>query len=140
MKKIYLGLLAVFCISMAIWAYAGNYSFDAISTTPTQIKFEKTVIDMGKFEQGKPKEVSFQFANTGEYPLLIQHVETSCGCTQPNWPKHPIKPGNNAEIKVTYDAKYPGHFSKTITVFCNTEKGMIQLKIKGEVEFSENNK
>ncbi len=139
MKKIYLGLIAVFCISIAIWAYAGDYSVGTISTQLTQIKFDKTEIDMGKFEQGKPKEVSFQFANTGEYPLLIQHIETTCGCTQPKWPKHPIKPGNNAEIEISYDAKYPGRFVKTITVFCNTEKGMINLKIKGEVKLSVKN-
>ena len=140
MKKIYLGLLAVLCISMAIWAYAGDYSLDAINANPTQIEFDKTEIDMGQLEEGTPKTVSFLCKNTGKHPLLIQHVETSCGCTQPQWPKHPIKPNDSAEIKVSYDAKYPGRFLKTITVFCNTQKGMIKLKIKGEVKLSDSDK
>ncbi|MDE5417938.1 DUF1573 domain-containing protein [Labilibaculum sp. DW002] len=140
MKKIYLVPIAVLSLLFLVWAFVGDYSFVTINTTPTQIEFDKTEIDMGKLEQGKPNEVSFQFVNTGEYPLLIKYVETSCGCTKPEWPKHPINPGNSEEIKVTYDAKYPGRFFKTITVFCNSKEGMITLKIKGEVKLSENSK
>jgi hypothetical protein len=140
MKKIYLGLLAVLCFSMAIWAYAGDYSLDAINASPTQIKFDKTEIDLGKLKYAKSKTLSFNCENIGEYPLLIRHIETACGCTQAQWPKHPIKPNESAEIKISYDAKHPGRFLKTISVFCNTEKGMVKLKIKGEVKLSKKDK
>ncbi|PKQ66544.1 hypothetical protein BZG01_10855 [Labilibaculum manganireducens] len=126
----------MFCV----WFFAEDYSVCPISTQVTQIKFDIMEIDMGQLEQGKPKTVSFQYKNIGEHPLLIQHVETSCGCTQPEWTKQPIKPGDSAEIKVSYDAKYSGRFFKTITVFCNTLNGMNELKIKGEVKLSVNNK
>lgn len=107
-----------------------NYETDSKFT---QILFEKTEIDMGTLQQGKPQTVAFKFTNTGEYPLFIKHVETSCGCTEPEWPKKPVKPGRTAEVKVTYDAEHPGRFIKQIKVFCNTEKGVVELRIFGEV-------
>ncbi|HOY71753.1 MAG TPA: DUF1573 domain-containing protein, partial [Tenuifilaceae bacterium] len=56
----------------------------------------------------------FQFSNTGSTPLIIQRVETSCGCTTPDWPKEPIAPGKNGRIKVGYNPSgRPGAFSKT---------------------------
>ncbi|PCH68235.1 MAG: hypothetical protein COC06_09895 [Bacteroidales bacterium] len=44
-----------------------------------------------------------------------------------------------AEIKISYDVKYPGRFYKTIKVFSNTQRGIFVLKIKGEVKLSEGN-
>lgn len=76
----------------------------------------------------------FQFSNTGSTPLIIQRVETSCGCTTPDWPKEPIAPGKNGRIKVGYNPSgRPGAFSKTITVYSNAETPTVILQIKGEV-------
>ena len=140
MKKIVIVIISMLSLLILAWPFVGDYSVEAINPQPTKIEFGKTEIDMGKLQQGKPKEVSFQLKNTGDFPLLIQHVETSCGCTQVQWPKNPIKPGNKAEVKLSYDAKKTGQFSKTITVFCNTEKSIHKLKIKGEVQISANSK
>jgi len=116
--------------------FLDDYTFSR--TLPTKIEFKQSEIDMGKLKQGQPQTVKFVFQNTGENPLIMQQVETSCGCTEPVWPKYPIKPGNIGEIKVTYDAKYPGRFVKSITVFCNTEKGMEKLVVKGMVQGMQN--
>jgi hypothetical protein len=48
----------------------------------------------------------------------------------PRLPSHPVKQG---EIKVTYDAKEPGRFTKTVTVYHNGENGMDVLEIRGTV-------
>ena len=103
------------------------------SALPTTVSVEQTEIEMGTLQQGKPQTATFKILNTGKNPLFIKHVESSCGCTVPKWTKKPIKPGNTAEVKVTYDAEYPGRFIKQIKVFCNTERGFIELRIKGEV-------
>ncbi|WP_394368018.1 DUF1573 domain-containing protein [Flavobacterium undicola] len=72
-------------------------------------------------------------------PLLIKDVNTSCGCTVPEWYKGIIKPNKNGEIKIVYDAKYPGRFNKTITVFYNGKDSPINLTIKGEVPYPKKN-
>jgi hypothetical protein len=103
----------------------------------TQVHVENKSINTGKLKQNVPKVVVFKFENSGANSLLIQNVETSCGCTVPEWTKKPIKPGKSGEIKVTYDAKYPGNFHKTITVFANVENSPLQLSISGEVAYDE---
>ena len=101
----------------------------------TQVIVEIVHINMNTLQHNIPKDTTFTITNVGEYPLIIQNVETSCGCTTPSWTRKPIKPGKKGEIKVIYDAKYPGRFHKTITVFSNVDEGSIKLSISGEVEF-----
>lgn len=131
-----LSVLVVGILSIG-WGYMESFTVDMTTSQTTQIHFSQSEINMGHLERGKPKTVSFQFKNTGENPLMIHNVEASCGCTKPQWPRQPITPGQSGEIKVTYDAKYPGRFMKSVKVFCNSEKGMVELLVKGEVAFDE---
>ena len=123
-----------------VWAIADALAlnYHSLLDTRTQVQFNQTEIDIGKLKQGQPETVKFELKNTGVNPLIIQQVETSCGCTKLEWTKHPIKPNQFGEIKVTYDAKYPGRFVKGIMVFRNTEKAMEKLVVKGEVEEEKN--
>ncbi|MDR1745677.1 MAG: DUF1573 domain-containing protein [Tannerella sp.] len=76
----------------------------------------------------------FVFKNTGTAPLLISHVQTSCGCTEPQWPKQPIEPGKEGQIAVTFDARNrPGPFKKNITVYTNEKTLRQRLTITGDV-------
>lgn len=99
----------------------------------TEIIFETDNFNYGLLEQGKPQTAVFSFRNTGKYPLLISNAEASCGCTSLKWPKKPIQPNMTEIVEVSYDAKSVGWFYKTITLFCNTEEGIIELTINGEV-------
>ncbi len=103
----------------------------------TSASIDKQNINLGNLKRDIPRETVFTIQNTGNSPLLIHQVETSCGCTVPQWTKKPIREGKSGEIKVTYDAKYPGRFHKTITVYANVEGRSIKLSIAGEVEFGE---
>ncbi|RZJ69695.1 DUF1573 domain-containing protein [Flavobacterium sp.] len=78
---------------------------------------------------------SFEFRNTGDAPLVITNVQSTCGCTVPSKPTEPIMPGKTGKIDVKYNMN-PGPIRKTITVESNAinyEGGRIALKIKGEV-------
>ena len=96
-----------------------------------QAKFAKESHDFGKINEGDGKVTYiFDVKNTGDAPLIITQVETSCGCTAREYTKEPIAPGENGEVKVTYNpAGRPGPF---ITVNSNASKKVV-LSIKGEV-------
>jgi hypothetical protein len=51
----------------------------------------------------------------------------------PTYTKDPIKPGEKGKIDVTYNGKgkFPGHFSKTITVRSNAKTEIVRLNIEG---------
>ena len=98
-----------------------------------EMKFETEVIDYGEIEQGSDPIRLFKFKNTGKEPLIISNARGSCGCTVPTWPKEPIKPGAQSEIKVRYDTKRLGPINKTITITSNAKTPSKVLRIKGKV-------
>jgi hypothetical protein len=97
------------------------------------IEWKEMTFDFGEIPFEKPIQADFTFTNPGMIPLIISDVRTSCGCTVADYPKKPVGSGSSGTITVTFDAKSPGYFAKTITVFSNTEEGMTQLYIKGVV-------
>lgn len=101
------------------------------------IEFETETLDYGTVVQNSDGLRTFNFINTGEAPLLITKVKTSCGCTVPSYSKAPILPGESGEILIKYNTKKLGAFTKTVIVMSNAEGGNRVLKIKGEVVVAE---
>ena len=102
-----------------------------------EITFDTLRYDFGKFPKSEPRvSCSFPFTNTGTAPLIIHQAFASCGCTVPTYTKEPIKPGERGTIDVTYDGtdKFPGRFSKTITVKTNAINEVVRLNIEGLME------
>ena len=95
--------------------------------------------DMGRFYWREERTAEFVLKNTGRIPLVIQAVNTSCGCTRVEYDEKPARSGESIVLRVTYKANHPGHFRKLVTVFCNTEKGMLRLMVTGEAEERKNN-
>lgn len=93
-------------------------------------------IDYGKVSKDSDSGIrSFEFKNTGNAPLIITNVQSTCGCTVRSKPTEPILPGKIGKIDVKYNMS-PGPIRKTITVesnAANVEGGRVALKIKGEV-------
>ena len=115
---------------------AQDNSQNAEQTEPTDgpvMTFEVTEVDYGTIDQGSDPYRVFTFSNTGNEPLIIQNAKGSCGCTVPTYPKEPIGPGESGEIKVRYDTKRIGKFTKTVRLTTNETVGTRTLKIKGEV-------
>ena len=101
-----------------------------------KIQFEQTTINLGTFTQNDPVHtVVFKFKNVGNAKLVINYVNTSCGCTVADYPKDYISPGATGEIKVTYNGKdkYPGRFRKVITVYTNNGQTITRLYIEGNM-------
>lgn len=98
-----------------------------------KIEFKSDTIDYGTIEKGSNGVRVFEFTNTGNAPLIISNVTSSCGCTIPKKPDAPILPGKTGEIEVKYDTNRVNPIRKTITVISNADTPTIALKIKGEV-------
>jgi hypothetical protein len=88
---------------------------------------------MEQLKKGSNGVRVFEFINTGDEPLIISKVSSSCGCTIPKKPKEPILPGKTGVIEVKYDTNRVNPIRKTITVLSNAETPTIALKIKGLV-------
>ena len=101
-----------------------------------KIQFEQTTINLGNFTQNNAVHtVVFKFKNVGNAKLVINYVNTSCGCTVADYPKDYISPGGTGEIRVTYNGKdkYPGKFRKVISVYTNNGQTITRLYIEGNM-------
>lgn len=99
------------------------------------IRFNKTSHNFGKFSINAGKQqCSFEFTNQGNSPVVIFNVISSCGCTEPVWPREPIMPGKGGKIEVTFlNDQGPYPFEKTLTVYTSASKKPILLRISGVV-------
>ena len=98
-----------------------------------KIEFKQTEINYGTINKNADGTKIFEFTNTGDAPLIINRVKSSCGCTVPSKPNKPIMPGQSDKIVVKYNTHRVGPFRKTITVYSNASNNVVILKIKGKV-------
>lgn len=98
-----------------------------------KIEFKTEVIDYGTIQKGADGVRVFEFTNTGDAPLIISSVKSTCGCTVPKKPEGPILPGETGEIEVKYDTNRVNPIRKTITVVSNADTPTVALRIKGLV-------
>ena len=109
-----------------------------LATKLPKVEFDKMEHDFGMIEANAKVETEFIVKNVGEADLLISNATATCGCTVPDYPKQPLKPGESAPIKVTFDpAGKSGIQSKTVTLTTNTEKGTEIFTIKADVKAGE---
>lgn len=100
----------------------------------TDIAVSKSFMNFGEFSSDKTKKCNFTIRNIGENLLIVNNVDTSCGCVSISYSQEPIQPGGILDIIVTYKADHPEHFDKTITVYCNASDSPLQLKIAGNAK------
>ena len=101
-----------------------------VAPIQTTVKVEKESLLLETIPLGKSKDTLFTLVNTGDQPLVIIDVTTTCGCAQTLFDKHPVQPGESLHIKVGATPENKGLFDETITVKCNTNQ-LIKLNIRG---------
>jgi len=99
------------------------------------ISFKTTAHDFGNIkEEDGPVTYDFHFKNTGNEPLILQRVISSCGCTTPTWSKDPVPPGGDGFVRVVYNPRNrPNQFHKSVTIYTNAKSTPVVLRISGNV-------
>ncbi len=99
------------------------------------LRFSETDWNFGTIrEEGGPVSHVFTFTNNGTDPVAIDRVTASCGCTTPEYTRGLVKPGEKAEIKVSFDPMgYPSDFSKSVVVVSGGGRYHDLLTVRGHV-------
>jgi hypothetical protein len=118
-KTIYF-IAGLVIISLVMTYVYANSKLTGIITVP-KITFQDDKHDFGKVPQGPQLQFNFKFTNSGAETLVIDHVQTSCGCTgATTGEKKEYSKNENGELTVTFNTQgREGHQEKVITVFSN---------------------
>ena len=100
----------------------------------TKIKSNKTIHDFGNLTEGEILTCNFYIENIGDSNLIINSIETSCGCTLVKWDKKPLLPGNKTKLEVEFNSsgRY-GKQYKVISIFANVPNKVYELIITAEI-------
>lgn len=108
---------------------------DATAGDFAVITFDEKEHDFGTIVNGTSVETTFKYTNTGNAPLVVSNIKSTCGCTIPSdWSREPLAPGESSEFTVKFNGKGSNQVQKTVTMTTNTEKGSETVKIKAFVE------
>ena len=92
--------------------------------------FDKKVHDFGNIIDGQAQETVFNYTNTGDAPLVISEIKSTCGCTVPqDWSRAPLLPGESSKFTVKFNGKGANKTSKTVTIKANTKSGSESVRI-----------
>jgi hypothetical protein len=128
MKNLLIAVAVVFATTSVAFAQTAK-------TSGPTMTFKEETYNYGTIKAGTKVDHIFEFTNTGSEPLIISNATGSCGCTVPEYPKQPIKKGEKASIKVSFDSTgRVGLQEKTVTIASNATSGPKVLYIKGTVE------
>ena len=98
-----------------------------------RISSNKETHNFGQIEWKQPVTVEYSITNTGNKPLVLTNVTTSCACAVAEWTKTPIAPGDKGMVKASFDAKALGRFEKSVGIYSNASPNLVYLKFAGEV-------
>lgn len=99
------------------------------STALAGLEFTTTTVDATAKAGEDVIVAEFPFKNTGETPVVIDQVISSCGCTVPELVKKDYAPGEQGKIVAKFTVgDRQGPQSKTITVRTADESHVLRLK------------
>lgn len=135
MKIIKISMLA---LALGLMSFSAAEPINMLSSNTSasaaSVSWKSETIDVGEILQNKPKEIVFEFKNTGKTTVIITNVQGSCGCTATEYTKTPILPGESGKVVATFNAAIVGAFSKTVTVTTNSSETPSVLTLKGTVK------
>ncbi|MDG1057088.1 MAG: DUF1573 domain-containing protein [Flavobacteriaceae bacterium] len=103
---------------------------DAQTIVYPSVTFDKVAHDFREIQNGTPVETVFAYTNSGQSPLVVTDIKSTCGCTVPQgWSREPLAPGASSQFTVKFNGKGANKVSKTITLTTNTESGREQVRI-----------
>ena len=98
---------------------------------PTTVEIKDPVRHYYPVLQGQELKITFLLTNTGDYPLVINDIQSSCGCIMVNKKSNEIiPPGIKKYVYLTYNStKNIGYVSHSVRVYGNIEDtGVAEFK------------
>ena len=109
-------------------------AFTTASFSQSKIKFSDPKKNFGFVKKGEKVNLTYEFTNEGNQPLLISEAKSECSCTTVSWTKEPVGPGQKGNVVVVFDtAPTYDRQDRIVEVFSNDPKSPNKIRFKGVV-------
>ena len=101
------------------------------------IELSEKIVDMGVLAQDDDKQLlRLSYRNTGDVPLVVPEVRTSCSCTTVKYNRKPVMSGEEGVINITVDPKKApkGNFYRVLQVHSTAIGGVQNITLKAVIE------
>lgn len=107
----------------------------AAAVAAARIEAPRADFDFGQVYAGRKVEHVFPFRNSGDAPLHIEKVRTSCGCTAALVSAKVVPPGGAGEVRVSFDSsRFRGPVHKTVFLYTDAPaQPIFQFNLRGSV-------
>lgn len=101
-----------------------------------RLEVDQVDFDFKSIYRGSEAKHEFVITNSGDSPLQITNVRSSCGCTVPSIEKRKLGPGEKTTLTAIFDSRrFHGSVTKNIYVYSNDQQNPItKLSIHADVK------
>jgi hypothetical protein len=123
-----------FILAFSFASIAGNTGHTIIfDGKELKLSSDDEKIFLGERKQGSNISMQIKIRNESSDIFQISNVRGSCGLSIPSWPRNPIKPGEEQNIQIRYDASNPGLYTKILTIHSNTQNSRTIIPVVAEI-------
>lgn len=115
----------------------GTHSTLAEPPKGADIELSTSVIDLGEISQDDGKQmVRLTYTNTGDIPLVVTEVRTSCSCMSVEYERGKVLPNERSTINITLNpAKAPkGQYIRVMQIYSTATSGVKRVTVKAQIE------
>ena len=115
----------------------GATTLHASEPKGADIELSTALIDLGTISQDDGKQLlRLSFTNTGDVPLVVTEVRTSCSCMSVDYKREKVMPGERGTINITLNpAKAPkGQYLRVMQIYSTARSGVKRVTVKAHIE------
>jgi hypothetical protein len=92
-------------------------------------------LSLGRVHEGEIISKTIAIRNSAEKPMVITKLDLTCGCITADYPKRPIKAGEEATMSLDFNSKGTGGWVyKTALIYTSLTVKPFMLVVTAEVE------
>ena len=115
----------------------GATTLHASEPKGADIELSTALIDLGTISQDDGKQLlRLSFTNTGDVPLVVTEVRTSCSCMSVDYKREKVLPQERGTINITLNpAKAPkGQYLRVMQIYSTARSGVKRVTVKAQIE------
>ena len=114
----------------------GTMAIHAAEPKGADIELSTAIVDLGEISQEDGKQmVRLTYTNTGDVPLVVTEVRTSCSCMTVDYKREKVLPAERGTLTITLNpAKAPkGQYLRVMQIFSTAKSGVKRVTVKAQI-------